>query len=183
MSETVHRYHVFETANGPAAIAWTATGVSAFRLPAGSPDVAERSLLRRLPMAARGAPPARVAAIVAAARRYFEGERTDFAEVPVDLGEQEPLFTRIYAAVRRLGWGETTSYGAVATALGAGPEVARDVGRALAMNPVPLIIPCPRVLAAGGKVGGFSAPGGSAAKQRMLELEGVHVAPVQQQQS
>lgn len=177
MSETVHRYHVFETANGHAAIAWNATGVSAFRLPAGSPDVAERSLLRRLPEAARGAPPARVAAIVAAAQRYFEGERTDFAEVPVDLGEQEPLFTRIYAAVRRLGWGETTSYGAVAKALGAGPEVARDVGRAMAMNPIPLIIPCHRVLAAGGKVGGFSAPGGSDSKVRMLAIEGIDLTP------
>ena len=60
---------------------------------------------------------------------------------------------------------------------GAGPEAARDVGQAMARNPVPLIIPCHRVLAAGGKVGGFSAPGGAAAKMRMLELEGVHVGP------
>jgi methylated-DNA-[protein]-cysteine S-methyltransferase len=65
----------------------------------------------------------------------------------------------------------------LAKELGAGPEGARDVGQAMAKNPVPLIIPCHRVLAAGGKVGGFSAPGGSAAKVRMLELEGVHVGP------
>jgi len=58
-----------------------------------------------------------------------------------------------------------------------GPEAARDVGQAMAKNPVALIIPCHRVLAAGGKVGGFSAPGGSAAKMRMLELEGVNVEP------
>jgi len=61
--------------------------------------------------------------------------------------------------------------------LGAGPEAARDVGQAMATNPVALIIPCHRVLAAGGKVGGFSAPGGSAAKIRMLALEGVHLEP------
>ena len=67
--------------------------------------------------------------------------------------------------------------GAVAKALGAGPEAARDVGQAMAQNPVPLIIPCHRVLAVGGKVGGFSAPGGSATKARMLELEGVNLRP------
>nr|MBA3326527.1 MGMT family protein [Paracoccaceae bacterium] len=61
--------------------------------------------------------------------------------------------------------------------LGAGPEAARDVGQAMARNPVALIIPCHRVLAAGGKVGGFSAPGGAAAKRRMLELEGVDLVP------
>jgi methylated-DNA-[protein]-cysteine S-methyltransferase len=65
----------------------------------------------------------------------------------------------------------------LAKELGAGPEAARDVGQAMARNPVPLIIPCHRVLAAGGKIGGFSAPGGAAAKIRMLELEGVHVEP------
>ena len=93
------------------------------------------------------------------------------------LGEQDPLFQRIYAAARLVGWGRTTTYGALAKELGAGPEAARDVGQAMANNPVALIIPCHRVLAAGGKVGGFSAPGGSAAKIRMLALEGVHVEP------
>jgi methylated-DNA-[protein]-cysteine S-methyltransferase len=63
----------------------------------------------------------------------------------------------------------------LAKQLGAGPQAARDVGEAMAKNPVPLIIPCHRVLAAGGKIGGFSAPGGSAAKMHMLELEGVHL--------
>ena len=84
---------------------------------------------------------------------------------------------QIYAATRKVGWGETTTYGSLAKSLGAGPEAARDVGEAMAKNPVPLIIPCHRVLAAGGKVGGFSAPGGSATKTRMLELEGVRLGP------
>jgi methylated-DNA-[protein]-cysteine S-methyltransferase len=83
----------------------------------------------------------------------------------------------IYAATRRVGWGRTTTYGTLAKELGAGPEAARDVGQAMAKNPVALIIPCHRVLAAGGKVGGFSAPGGSAAKIRMLALEGIHLEP------
>jgi methylated-DNA-[protein]-cysteine S-methyltransferase len=84
---------------------------------------------------------------------------------------------RIYEAARRVAWGQTTTYGALAKELGTGWEGARDVGQAMAKNPVPLIIPCHRVLAAGGKVGGFSAPGGSASKARMLQLEGVDVAP------
>ncbi|WP_037170968.1 MGMT family protein, partial [Rhizobium sp. Pop5] len=83
----------------------------------------------------------------------------------------------IYAAARRVGWGHTTTYGALAKELGVGPEAARDVGQAMAKNPVALIIPCHRVLAAGGKIGGFSAPGGSSSKARMLELEGVQLGP------
>jgi methylated-DNA-[protein]-cysteine S-methyltransferase len=72
--------------------------------------------------------------------------------------------------VRKLGWGETTTYGAVAKELGAPPQAARDVGQAMATNPLPLIVPCHRILAAGGKVGSFSAPGGSNSKARMLQL-------------
>ena len=75
----------------------------------------------------------------------------------------------------RIKWGQTTTYGTLAGELGGGPETARDVGQAMARNPIPLIIPCHRVLAAGGKIGGFSAPGGAAAKIWMLGLEGVQV--------
>ena len=107
----------------------------------------------------------------------MSGEETDFSGFRFDLGEQDSFFERAYAAARHVGWGHTTTYGALARELGAGPEAARDIGEAMARNPVALIIPCHRVLAAGGNVGGFSAPGGSAAKIRMLELEGVHVEP------
>src|SRR6202040_408191 len=119
---------------------------------------------------------------VAAVKRYFEGEETDFSGFTLDLGEQDPFFKQIYAAARRVRWGRTTTYGTLAKELGAGPEAARDVGQAMAKNPVALIIPCHRVLAAGGKVGGFSAPGGSVAKARMLELEGIRVGPPQSAQ-
>jgi len=172
-----NHYQLFETAAGVAAIGWNGRGVTALRLPAPDAREAERAILRRLPDAARTEPPAEVQAIIDAARRYFTGERVDFSAVPVDLGEQEPFFAQVYDHVRALGWGETTTYGAVARTLGAGPEYARDVGRAMANNPVPLIIPCHRVTAAGGRIGGFSAPGGSTSKARMLELEGVAPAP------
>ena len=122
-------------------------------------------------------PTAEVAEAIAAVKRYFDGEETDFSGFKLDLGEPDPFFERIYEAARHVGWGHTTTYGALAKDLGAGPEAARDVGQAMAKNPVALIIPCHRVLAAGGKIGGFSASGGSAAKRRMLALEGVHFEP------
>lgn len=172
----VDRYHVFDTAHGFAAIGWSARGVTAFRLPSITANEAERSLLRRLPDAVRTDPPVEIAAIIAATQRYFAGEQADFAAIPIDLGQQSPFFAQVYAAVRALSWGESTTYGAVAKSLGAGPEFARDVGQAMAANPIPLIVPCHRVLAAGGKVGGFSAPGGSVAKARMLALEGIETA-------
>ena len=131
----------------------------------------------RTPGAKPGAPTPEVAEAVAAAKHYFEGKKTDFSRCKLDLEEQDAFFERIYATARQVGWGRTTTYGALAKELGAGPEAARDVGEAIANNPVALIIPCHRVVAAGGKVGGFSAPGGSASKIRMLALEGVHVAP------
>ena len=177
MGQTAHHYLIFETAGGFCGIAWNEVGITRFQLPARHAEAAERFLLRRASGAERGSPPPAVAAAVAAVKRYFAGEETDFTGFTLDLGDQDAFFQQIYAAARRVGWGRTTTYGTLAKELGAGPEAARDVGEAMAKNPVALIIPCHRVLAAGGKVGGFSAPGGSPAKIRMLELEGVHVVP------
>jgi methylated-DNA-[protein]-cysteine S-methyltransferase len=172
-----HRHFVFETASGFAAIGWRCASVSAFRLPAKSAAAAENALLRRCPGSLAATPSAFVQAVVGDAQRYFAGERVDFADIAIDLGRQEPLFERIYGFVRALGYGETTTYGAVAKALGEQPQVARTVGEAMARNPVPLIVPCHRVIAAGGKIGGFSAPGGSYSKAHMLALEGASPAP------
>ncbi len=177
MSQADSHYAVFETAGDFCAIAWTEAGVARFQLPTKSAEAAERLLRRRLPDAEPSAPPPEIAATIAAATRYFAGERTDFSKVRIDLGGQGEFFRRIYAAAREIGWGQTTTYGALAKQLGAGREAARDVGEAMAKNPVPLIIPCHRVLAAGGKLGGFSAPGGATTKRRMLELEGAPAQP------
>jgi methylated-DNA-[protein]-cysteine S-methyltransferase len=167
----------FRNQGGFCGIAWNNVGITRFQLPAKSAEGAQRMLLRRALGAKPGTPTPEVAEAVAAVKRYFEGKETDFSGFKLDLGEQDAFFERIYAAARQVGWGRTTTYGALAKELGAGPEAARDVGQAMANNPVALIIPCHRVLAAGGKVGGFSAPGGSASKIRMLALEGVHVEP------
>jgi methylated-DNA-[protein]-cysteine S-methyltransferase len=184
MDHSVQSYHVFETANGFCGVAWNAVGITCFRLPTASADAVERLLLRWTPRAEPRSPAGKVVDVVTAAKQYFEGEETDFSFVKIDLGTQQPFFVAIYDTVRRIGWGQTTTYGAIAKSLGAGPETARDVGQAMAKNPVPLIIPCHRVLAAGGRIGGFSAPAGSTAKARMLELEGFVVPhPKAQQQA
>ncbi len=179
MDTTAHHYLIFETAGGFCGIAWNANGIVRFQLPAKSAAATEQILRRRLPGAEPAKPTPDVFEAVAAVKRYFAGEATDFSGIKLDLSGQDAFFKAIYEAARRVGWGRTTTYGALAKELGAGPEAARDVGQAMAKNPVALIIPCHRVLAAGGKIGGFSAPGGSSAKLRMLELEGVHVGPEQ----
>jgi methylated-DNA-[protein]-cysteine S-methyltransferase len=177
MGETTNHYRIFETASGFCGIAWSDAGIARFLLPTKSAETAERMMLRRVPGAEPGIPTPEVDNTIAAAKLYFEGKETDFSDVRLDLGDQDEFFRQIYDAARRVGWGRTTTYGALAKELGAGPEAARDVGQAMAKNPVPLIIPCHRVLAAGGKLGGFSAPGGSTSKIHMLELEGIRAAP------
>lgn len=177
MTARQQRYSVFETAAGFCALAWSESGVTRFALPAASAAAAERAVKRRAPASEPGAPPAFAAEAIARAKRYFAGEETDFSVIPLDLTDADSFFVRVYDALRRVGWGRTTTYGELAAALGAPREAARDVGQAMARNPIPLIIPCHRVLAAGGKLGGFSAPGGARTKARMLEMEGVDVAP------
>ncbi len=177
MAQAVHSYLIFETDAGFCGIAWNAVGITRFQLPTKKAADTERLLLRRLVAGEPGTPTPQIAEAVDAVRRYFGGEEVDFTGLTLDLEGQDPFFREIYAAARQLAWGQTTTYGALAKALGAGPEAARKVGQAMAKNPVALIIPCHRVLAAGGKVGGFSAPGGSTSKIRMLELEGVHLGP------
>jgi methylated-DNA-[protein]-cysteine S-methyltransferase len=177
MSQAEQRYCVFETAMGFCAIAWSDAGVARFQLPVRSVEAADRLMRRRAFGAEPDTAPEDIAAVVAVAKRYFDGEEADFSHVRLDLAHEDGFFAQIYTALRRVGWGRTTTYGALAKEVGAGREAARDVGEAMARNPAPLIIPCHRVLAAGGKIGGFSAPGGSKTKMRMLELEGVQIGP------
>lgn len=174
---SAHSYTTFDTAAGRCAIAWSDAGIAGFLLPAaeGWDGDLRRWQARRVPNARQSDPGADVSKVIEAAKRYFAGEKIDFSGVVVDLGEQEEFFQQIYESLRRVAYGRTTTYGALAGELGAGPEAARDVGVAMANNPTPLIVPCHRVLAAGGKLGGFSAPGGSDTKLRMLELEGVRM--------
>ncbi len=182
MIETAQHSCVFETAAGFSAIAWSDFGATRFVLPASTAAAAERSLKRRAPQAEPGAPPPEVAEAITLVKRYFSGEQTEFSSVALDLRDQDPFFAQVYDALRRVRWGRTTTYGALAAAVGAAREAARDVGQAMAKNPMPLLIPCHRVLAAGGKIGGFSAPGAADTKARLLRMEGVGVAPPEPRQ-
>ena len=96
----MHHYRIFETAGGFCGVAWNDVGIARFQLPARSADAAERLLLRRLPDAAPGEPTPMVADAIAAVRRYFAGEETDFSRFELDLGDQQPFFRQIYAAAR-----------------------------------------------------------------------------------
>lgn len=169
---------VFETTLGFVGIAWSDKGLTRLCLPERERPSVERRLVRHCACRAvlPHQQPAWIVGLVQSIVAYAEGERVDFSAVPVDLADVDDFRLAIYAAARKLRFGDTTTYGELAVKAGhAG--LARETGAALGANPVPLVIPCHRILAAGGKIGGFSAPGGSVAKTRMLALEGVRVGP------
>jgi methylated-DNA-[protein]-cysteine S-methyltransferase len=103
-------------------------------------------------------------------RLFVAGEPIDFQDVCLDLQHLTPFARRVVTACRRIPWGQTRSYGQLAAAVGS-PGAARAVGQVMAGNRFPLVVPCHRVLAAGGRLGGFSAPQGTRMKARLLRLE------------
>ncbi|MBN8510842.1 MAG: MGMT family protein, partial [Burkholderiales bacterium] len=109
-------------------------------------------------------------------RALFEGRGDDLRDVGLDLDGIAPFEQRVYAAARTIGPGRTTTYGELAARLG-DPTLARAVGQALARNRFAPVVPCHRVLAAGGRAGGFSAPGGLATKLRLLQIERARLGP------
>jgi methylated-DNA-[protein]-cysteine S-methyltransferase len=167
-------YCLFDTAIGPCGIAWDARGMTRLQLPERDRAATERRLRARLPNAVLAAPVDFASETIGQVQLYLTGKRVDFSSVGIDLRKESPFAQAVYAAARSVGWGQTSTYGELAGRAGS-PEMARDVGQAMSRNPVPIIIPCHRILAAGRKLGGFSAHGGSATKQRLLMLEGVHI--------
>ena len=114
--------------------------------------------------------PGWVAELIDMLSRYSEGEPVDFSEVPLALDHLTPFGRHVIAACRRIPWGLTRSYGELAAECGS-PGAARAVGSVMAKNRYPLIVPCHRVLAAGGELGGYSAPDGLDMKRRLLAME------------
>jgi methylated-DNA-[protein]-cysteine S-methyltransferase len=162
---------VFKTPLGFFAIAWNESGLTRLVLPERDAEAALRRLAARGPAAPvavdEAALPVEIAALVAAIRRYAGGEEVDFGFAAVDLSGIDDFRRDIYAAARELAHGQAVTYGELA-ALAGHPGEARETGTALGRNPVPLVIPCHRIVAAGGKLGGFSAPGGNATPARLL---------------
>src|SRR5579863_4609209 len=167
-------FALFETPIGPCGIAWTDGGVVGVQLPDRNEDATRARLRRRYPEALEAPPPDRIQPAVDGIRDLLHGEKRDLSDIPVDLQAVSPFQQRLYAILRTIPAGATVSYGELATRLG-DDITARDVGEAMGQNPVPIIVPCHRVVAAGGKLGGFSAAGGVTTKLRLLEIEGAQV--------
>lgn len=165
------RYCIFETAIGACGVAWSERGLTRVALPEFDAAATERRIKARTSGMRADAFPAPIAQVVDAMQRYARGMRIDFSSVAVDLAGIDAFRRVVYETIRTLGWGETASYGEVARRIGS-PD-ARKVGQALSQNPIPLIIPCHRIVASDGRLGGFSAYGGAMTKERLLALEGI----------
>ena len=165
------RHLLFPTAFGTGGLAWRDQGLTRLLIPERDVSIVERRLNGGTKTETSEAPEW-VAWAIVALQRYFAGRHIDFAGINLDLSACSTFHQRIYDALQGIGWGQTTTYGALAAAVGA-PDAARAIGQAMGRNPIPVIIPCHRVLASGGKIGGFSSPGGATTKERLLELEGV----------
>lgn len=167
-------FALFETALGACAIAWSGAGIAGLQLPEGSESRTRARLQRRFLAAPEAVPPPEVQHAIDGIVALLAGQAFDLSAVVLDMAAVPAFDRRVYAMAREIGPGATLSYGQVAARLG-DARLARDVGQALARNPFAIVVPCHRVLAADGRLGGFSAPGGAATKQRLLAIEGARV--------
>ncbi len=155
---------------GDVGIAWSEMGVVGVQLPEDNEALTCSRLSARFPAAAPTPPPAPVVEAISRIRALLTGEADDLTTVTLDLGSATTLHRRVWEIARRIPPGSTRAYGEIAVELG-DRLLAREVGQALGRNPCPIIVPCHRVLAAGGAIGGFSAYGGIATKRRLLAIE------------
>ena len=167
---TEHGFALFDTDIGPCGIAWGGRGVTGVQLPEASEARTRARLVRRYPHAREAPPPADVRRVIDGIVALLRGEASDLSAAALDMDGVSEFDRRVYDVARRIAPGATLSYGEIAVRLGE-RGLARDVGQALGRNPFPLIVPCHRVLAAGGKAGGFSANGGVTTKLRLLTIE------------
>ena len=174
-------YCLFETPIGACGIAWrepadsgSAPTIVLFQLPEATTQRTESRIGRKAGARQASVPPPRIAELIRKIRLHLEGEVQDFRDILVDLDGVDPFARQVYETAREIPAGQTRTYGEIAKALGQ-PAAAQEVGQALSKNPIPLIVPCHRVSAAAGKLGGFSAPGGPATKAKLLAIEGAPV--------
>lgn len=169
------QFALIDTAVGFAGMAWNATGLVACHLPERDPDIARRGLARGFPEAVETAVPPALADTAAGIQALMRGEKADLSDAPLDLSRTPEFHARVYEIARAIPPGETLTYGDIAVKLG-DRRLAREVGAALGKNPWPIVVPCHRVTAAGGKPGGFSARGGVNTKLKLLAIEGAKAA-------
>lgn len=169
-------FHIFETALGFAGLAWGDQGLIGCHLPEPQTDSVRARMRQRFPGCEEtDTPPAHIIAAEADIRRLLAGEKPDLLDVAIDEARVPAFNRRVYEIARAIPPGETLTYGEIATRLG-DKLLARDVGQALGANPWPIVVPCHRITAAGGKLGGFSARGGQQTKLRLLAIEGAKAA-------
>jgi methylated-DNA-[protein]-cysteine S-methyltransferase len=168
-------FTLFETPIGTGGIAWNERGISGLQLPEPDTGRLRARLRRRFVGAVESLPPPEIRQALDLITALLHGEPSDLSGVHLDM-EGVPAFERrVYEVARTIPAGETVSYGEIAGRLG-DVHLAREVGQALARNPFPIVVPCHRVIAAGGRLGGFSARGGVATKQRLLSIERANVS-------
>lgn len=174
-STTALGFALLTTAIGRCAMVWSRRGLRGVSLPEASDEQLRARLRERFPQARESAPPPEMARAAQALEALLRGEPVDLTGVPLDLQDVPELDRQIYEIARTIPCGQTLTYGEIARRLGE-PGLARAVGQALGRNPLPLVVPCHRVLAADGSLGGFSAHGGVATKRRLLAIEGAPAA-------
>ncbi len=171
MTSSLYFFTLFDTPVGACALVWGERGLVGVLLP-GADAAATRASARRRYAGAQEAPATdAVQRVIERVRGLLNGARDNLEDIALDLSAIPPFNRRVYAVARAIHPGSTRSYGEIAIELGE-PHAARAVGQALGANPLPIIVPCHRVLAAGAKAGGFSAPGGTRTKLRLLDIEG-----------
>jgi len=175
MASPVHSatrgWSLFDTAIGPCALAWSDHAITGAQLPGASAGATRLRMRQRFPATDEAVPPPHAAAVIADIQALLRGEPRDLSAAPLDFSGVPDFHQRVYRAALAIPPGRTLTYGAIALQLGE-PGSARAVGQALGANPFAPIVPCHRVLAAGGRQGGFSAHGGAATKLKMLAIEG-----------
>lgn len=167
-NQTTPSVHPFPTDLGWMGIVWR--GPQPLRIIMGYPSRAALLATLEADVATANAPPAEVQNLAERLADYAAGEVVDFQDVRLDLSHLSDFQRRVAELCRRIPRGKTLSYGQLAAKAG-NPGAARAVGSVMSSNRFPILIPCHRVVGAGGKLGGFSAPEGISVKQRMLQLE------------
>jgi methylated-DNA-[protein]-cysteine S-methyltransferase len=167
-------FALFQTRIGTGGIAWSQRGVRGVLLPEAEAPRARARMKRRFPDAVEAPPAPDIEQTIARMAALLNGETSDLTSVPLDLQDVPPFDRDVYAIARTIPVGETLTYGEIARRLG-NVRLAREVGQALGRNPLPIVVPCHRVIAADGRLGGFSARGGVSTKQRLLAIERANV--------
>ncbi len=167
--QKVIKYAVFKTKWGYFGLVGTKSVLCRTQLPGPEPKKIESRLLKNLPDAQFDETFFKILQKQIAS--YFEGSCVNFSpDIPVALDGFGGFSREVLAACRDIEFAQRITYAGLAAKAGR-PNASRAVGNALARNPLPLIIPCHRVLRTDGKMGGFSAPGGISLKKRLLALE------------